>query len=83
MFEIVELGGGRGTNALHILDHLMNAHPDVYDQLKVYTIIDSSPTLLALQRDVLIQDSSGERSHRHASKIKLLQKDLLEVAENK
>jgi hypothetical protein len=61
----------------------MNAHPDVYNQLKAYIIIDSSPTLSALQRNVLIQDSDDEGAGRHASKIKLLRKDLMEVVENK
>jgi SAM-dependent MidA family methyltransferase len=75
-FEIVELGGGRGTNASCILDHLQQKHPEVYERLSSYTIVDSSPSLHALQQELLLQD-------RFSSKLKFLQKDLTDVAEAK
>ena len=75
-FEVVELGGGRGSNALGILSHLQQVHPDVYERLLGYTIIDSSPSLHELQKEVLLQ--SG-----HSSKLHFLEKDLTDVAESK
>jgi hypothetical protein len=71
--EIVELGGGRGTNASLILSYLQQNKPDVYDRL-TYTMVDSSPSLLALQQDTL---GSGE----HADKVRFELKDLIDVAE--
>lgn len=71
--DIVELGGGRGTNAVHILDHLRQAHPALYDRC-TYTILDASPTLLPLQRDRL--DPTV-----HADKFRGAYRDLLHVAE--
>jgi SAM-dependent MidA family methyltransferase len=74
--EIVELGGGRGTNALLILDYLQRTHPQIYDRMR-YTIIDSSPTLLELQREkILVQGN-------HEHKVHLEQKDLTDVAEKR
>ena len=74
-FEIVECGGGRGTNALSILDHLHDFHFDAYEALQRYTIIDTSPTLHELQRKVL-----KERS-KHADKVDLVNVDLMDIAE--
>lgn len=73
--EVVELGGGRGTNCLCVLDHLAVATPDVYDRC-TYTIIDNSGPLLDLQRDFLGQT-------KHAGKVLTLQKDLIHVAERR
>ena len=73
--EVVELGGGRGTNAKCILDHLQDNHNELYRNIK-YTIMDSSPTLLELQRDVLL---SGENNHE--SKVNLEKVDVLDIAE--
>ena len=84
-FQVVELGGGRGTNALCILDHLMDIHPDIYHRLESYTIVDASPTLLDLQRKILMSPEGtkvGKRS-RHVNKINFIEKDLMEVAEKK
>lgn len=75
-FEIVELGGGRGTNAMGILSHLQRGHPDVYRRLAGYTIIDSSPSLHQLQKEVLLKSE-------HSSKVNFLEKDLTDVAESK
>lgn len=75
--DVVELGGGRGTNASIVLSHLRAAHPDVYDAVR-YTLIDSSPTLHALQGEVLL----GEKSE-HADKVTLLRRDAADIAEGR
>ena len=76
-FEIVELGGGRGTNAHALLNHLRECHSDMYERLDSYTIFDTSPTLHELQRKVLMDGSS------HADKVKLVNTDMMDVAEGK
>lgn len=75
VFDIVELGGGRGTNAKAVLNHLNDSHPEIYDRLQSYTIYDTSPTLHELQRKVLVDDSS------HAEKVKLVNIDMMDIAE--
>jgi len=74
-FQIVELGGGRGTNAKALLNHLQLHHDDVYDKLTEYTIFDASPTLHELQRQNLMIDSD------HADKINLVNVDIMDIAE--
>ena len=75
--HIVELGGGRGTNAKCILDHLQQNHPDIYNGVQ-YTIMDSSPTLLELQRKVLLHENSEHDRVVHLKSI-----DMLDVAERR
>ena len=77
VFDIVELGGGRGTNAKAVLNHLNDSRPEMYDRLQSYTIYDTSPSLHELQRKVLIDDSS------HADKVKLVNIDMMDIAEGK
>jgi hypothetical protein len=74
MVDIIELGGGRGTNARLILDHLRETHPQVYQRVN-YTIMDSSPSLLELQQEVLL--ASG-----HGDKVRFEKKDMMDVAED-
>jgi hypothetical protein len=83
--EIVEIGGGRGTNALSILDHLQKNHSNIYDKLESYTILDSSPSLYGLMEDVLVNGSIDNQSNtnRHAHKINLKRVDMIDVAEKK
>jgi hypothetical protein len=76
--HIVELGGGRGTNALEILNHLRSQYSFVYDRLQ-YTIMDVSPPLLELQKRVLVDDKSVDHSHL----VDLREVDIFEVAEGK
>jgi hypothetical protein len=73
MIDVVELGGGRGTNAKLILDHLREAHPLVYQRVN-YTVMDSSPSLLELQKETLLASV-------HADKVQFESKDMLDVAE--
>lgn len=74
-FQIVELGGGRGTNAKALLNHLQLHHNEVYDKLREYTIFDTSPSLHELQRENLKTNSD------HADKINLVNVDMMEIAE--
>lgn len=78
--HIVEIGGGRGTNAKCILDYLQQKHSDVYDCLD-YTIMDASPTLLELQRNVLLKSDEGSGEHDRI--LHLEQVDMLDVAERR
>ncbi len=75
-FDVVELGGGRGTNAVAFLDHMCERHPEAYERLRHYTIFDTSPTLHALQREVLYGSN-------HRDKVKFVNVDMLDVAEGK
>jgi SAM-dependent MidA family methyltransferase len=75
--HVVELGGGRGTNAAHILSHLREVHPAIYDHIN-YTIFDASPTLLELQKQVVLQE------HNHSEdKIQFVLQDMTDVAEGR
>lgn len=47
--RIIEVGGGRGTNAKHFMDHLRNAHPDVYAHTQ-FEAHEISPHLASLQK---------------------------------
>ena len=85
LFEIVEIGGGRGTNAKALLNHLNKHHPNMYDRLHRYTIFDTSTTLHELQREVLLAGSeiNSDEPILHADKIKLVNLDMMDVAEGK
>ena len=71
--HIVELGCGRGTNANCILSYLHEYHPELYSKCTYY-LFDSSHTLHSLQNDLLGKS-------QHGDKVKLILKDLVEVAE--
>ena len=79
-FEIVELGGGRGTNAHVILNYMKEKHRDVYEKLESYTIFDTSKSLHELQKEVLLSVSDGEIK-LHDDKVKLMNDDLIGIAE--
>lgn len=51
---IYEVGGGNGTNALHILNFLRNNHPALYARTE-YRILEVSPRLQKLQATLLEQ----------------------------
>lgn len=74
--HIVELGGGRGTNALEILNYLKAEYPSIYERLH-YTIMDASPSLLDLQKQYLID------SVEHAHVVDLREVDMFNVAEGR
>ena len=71
--SIIELGGGRGTNALCMMDFLEQTFPHLYERTN-YTIVDASPTLIQLQTENL-------HNSRHASKFHLVHQDLVQVGE--
>lgn len=73
-FEIVELGGGRGTNANWILSYLKEHKPHVYSSLTSYTLVDSSPSLHKTQMERFLGGA-------HAEKIRFELKDLVDVAQ--
>ena len=73
--SIIELGGGRGTNALSMMDFLEQTFPQLYENTN-YTIIDASPTLIELQQETL-------RTCRHSRKMHFSQKDLFHIGEGK
>ena len=87
--QIVEIGGGRGTNALCILDHLQEKYPNVYDKLDKYIIMDSSPSLLQLMQEILIEgddcqsENQEHRMNRHYNKVNLIQVDMIDIAEKR
>jgi Putative S-adenosyl-L-methionine-dependent methyltransferase len=73
--EIVELGGGRGTNARHILSYIQHTRPEIYDGL-TYTLVDSSPSLNQLQKDVFADTV-------HTNRVGFRHMDLMDVAERR
>ena len=74
--DIVEMGGGRATNASIILSHLQKTYPDIYDRVNSYTMMDASPSLLELQQQTM-------REGEHFDKMRFELKDLIDVAEEK
>lgn len=57
--NIIEIGGGLGTNAKAFLDHLQYHHPKIYQQCK-YTLCEISPSLASIQQEN-VKSSSHER----------------------
>ncbi len=78
VFDVVELGGGRGTNAVAFLDHMSETHQETYERLRSYTIFDASPTLHAYQKELMQYYGSN-----HVDKVKFVNVDMLDVAEGK
>ena len=74
-WEIVELGGGRGTNAKLLLSYFREYKPELYQQLK-YTLVDSSPSLHRLQQEVL-------KNTEHADHVEFRLIDLMDVADSR
>jgi Putative S-adenosyl-L-methionine-dependent methyltransferase len=63
--EIVELGGGRGTNAIDILDYIYKHHYEtIYTNIVSYTVLDSSEPLLQHQNVAITEhDRNNNTSH--------------------
>lgn len=73
--DIVEVGGGRGTNALCVLDHLETNHPTIFREcFGTYHLVDASPTLLELQKTT---------TQRFRHRMKFRQCDMLDVVEGR
>ena len=49
---IIEIGGGNGTNALHILDYIKEIAPDVYSTMR-YKLVDISAAMSERQKSVV------------------------------
>jgi hypothetical protein len=64
-WELMEIGGGQGTNAVHILDELCAHFPDQYESLRAYSLVDVSEKLSADQRTKI-------ELHRHQHKCRIV-----------
>ncbi|RLN75570.1 hypothetical protein BBJ28_00012836 [Nothophytophthora sp. Chile5] len=71
--EIVEIGGGSGTNALHILNYLKDHAPDVYAKTK-YTLIEISPVMAERQRRRVVA--------AHPTQCQVINQDILTYADS-
>lgn len=78
--HIVEIGGGRGTNALCILDHLEREFPDIYRRCR-YTMMDASPTLLQLQKKIIMNGNNNISGHDQIVDFRHI--DMMDVAEGR
>jgi hypothetical protein len=68
--SLFEIGGGNGTNALHVLDYLQLQAPDTYDAIAKYHLVEISQVLADKQRQVLSASS-------HANKVEVHHQDFL------
>ncbi|KAI1115692.1 S-adenosyl-L-methionine-dependent methyltransferase [Nemania sp. NC0429] len=71
---IYEMGAGRGTLMLNILDYIRDVEPSVYDRTK-YKIIEISPSLAALQTSQMM---AGAATRGHASKVEIINKSIFD-----
>ncbi|RWA09315.1 hypothetical protein EKO27_g5794 [Xylaria grammica] len=71
---IYEMGAGRGTLMLNILDFLRDMEPAVYDRTR-YKIIEISPSLAALQSSQMMADAA---TRGHASKVEIINKSIFD-----
>jgi len=73
--EIVELGGGTGTNCCEILDHFQATDPALYHHIH-YNIFDCSESLLELQSETV-------RQRGHSDVVAMHHVDLMDIANGK
>ncbi|KAH9892062.1 S-adenosyl-L-methionine-dependent methyltransferase [Xylariomycetidae sp. FL2044] len=73
---IYEMGAGRGTLMLNILDYIRDVEPSVYDRTK-YKIIEISPSLAALQ-DTQLRLSGAAARRGHADKVEIINKSIFD-----
>ncbi|KAI1464269.1 DUF185-domain-containing protein [Daldinia caldariorum] len=71
---IYEMGAGRGTLMLNILDYIRDIEPTVYDRTK-YKIIEISSSLAALQNSQLLATAA---SRGHANKVEIINKSIFD-----
>ncbi|KAI0441931.1 S-adenosyl-L-methionine-dependent methyltransferase [Xylaria telfairii] len=72
---IYEMGAGRGTLMLNILDYIREVESSVYDRTK-YRIIEISPSLAALQTSSMMATDAATRGH--ASKVEIINKSIFD-----
>jgi Putative S-adenosyl-L-methionine-dependent methyltransferase len=84
--RMVELGGGRGTHALAVLDHLERIAPAIYETC-TYTLLEASPTLHTAQQQqqqaaaaAAAASQSRRRRRNHGGKLYTHQLDLYTLA---
>ncbi len=58
--NIVEVGGGNGTNANHILDMFRGSAPDLYQKMK-YTLVEISSAMAERQKNQVESNHGKER----------------------
>ncbi|KAL6863063.1 hypothetical protein ACO1O0_003307 [Amphichorda felina] len=71
---IYEMGAGRGTLMLNILDYIRAIDPQVYARTK-YNIIEISPSLAKMQKHHLL---STAESRGHADKVEIINKSIFD-----
>lgn len=71
---IYEMGAGRGTLMLNILDYIREVDPQVYARTK-FNIIEISSTLAALQNRHLLSTAA---SRGHADKVEIINRSIFE-----
>lgn len=74
---VYEMGAGRGTLMLNILDYIRACEPAVYDRTK-YKIIEISSSLAALQNRQLLANAA---SRGHAGKVEIINKSIFDWSE--
>ena len=71
---IYEMGAGRGTLMLNILDYIRDVDPLVYERTR-YRVIEISSSLAALQKRQLLSDPA---SRGHAPKVEIINKSVFD-----
>lgn len=71
--DVFEIGGGSGSNALHILDYLRDFAPDVYEHTS-YTIVEISPVMAERQRQRVVR--------QHPKHCTVINQDILTFADS-
>ncbi|ORY55500.1 S-adenosyl-L-methionine-dependent methyltransferase [Pseudomassariella vexata] len=71
---VYEMGAGRGTLMLNILDYIRSVEPSVYDRIK-YKIIEISPSLVAIQNSQLLATAA---SRGHADKVEIINRSIFD-----
>ncbi|KAI6783071.1 NADH dehydrogenase [ubiquinone] complex I [Emericellopsis cladophorae] len=71
---VFEMGAGRGTLMLNVLDHIRAVDPQVYARTK-YNIIEISPSLAKMQNHHLLETAE---SRGHAEKVEIINKSIFD-----
>lgn len=71
---LYEMGAGRGTLMLNILDYIRDVEPEVYNRTR-YNIIEISTQLTTLQNSQLLRDAA---SRGHADKVEIINKSIFD-----
>ncbi|KAK4459607.1 hypothetical protein QBC42DRAFT_5914 [Cladorrhinum samala] len=71
---IYEMGAGRGTLMLNILDYIRDVDPDVYARTN-YKIIEISAQLATIQNSQIMKNSAARG---HASKVEIINKSIFD-----